>query len=203
MYPKGQQHIADGSIDLDGSAIKCALVTSSYTPSDSHEFFDTSVSASETSGTGYTAGGQTLASKQVTSTLANSWTSSWAASTAYTAGDIVRPTTGNGHLYLCVTGGTSAASEPTWPTVAYNQVTDNTATWMEAGTAAIIWDAADPAWTSSTVTARYAVYYVAGTAGVSDYLISYVDFGADESTTADTFTVVIDSTGIARFLVGA
>lgn len=61
-------------------------------------------------------------------------------------------------------------------------------------------DSADPAWPTSTITARYLVFYVStGTAATSP-LISYVDFGADVSSSASTFTYVIPSTGIAQFI---
>lgn len=54
----------DGSIDLDTDTIKVALVTSTYTPDqDVHDFFDDITN--EVTGTGYTAGGATLASKTV------------------------------------------------------------------------------------------------------------------------------------------
>lgn len=54
--------LADKLIDLSSDTIKVALLTSSYTPNrDTHDFFN-DVSAAETSGTGYTAGGATLAS---------------------------------------------------------------------------------------------------------------------------------------------
>ena len=39
----------------------------------------------------------------------------WAASTVYSVGDIVGPTTPNGYYYLCVNGGTSGSTEPDWP----------------------------------------------------------------------------------------
>lgn len=56
--------IMDGSIDLDTDTIKVALVTSTYTPNqDTHDFFDDVTN--EVVGTGYTAGGATLASKAV------------------------------------------------------------------------------------------------------------------------------------------
>ena len=49
-------------IDLAGDTIKCALVTSTYTPNiDTHDFFDDITN--EVTGTGYTAGGATLATK--------------------------------------------------------------------------------------------------------------------------------------------
>lgn len=55
----------EADYDLTADTIKCALVTG-YTPNiDTHDFFD-DVSGTEESGTGYTAGGATLASKTVT-----------------------------------------------------------------------------------------------------------------------------------------
>lgn len=57
----------------------------------------------------------------------------WAADTAYSAGDVVKPTVGT-HYYRCTVAGTShAMTEPTWPTDG-TTVTDNTATWEDAGT---------------------------------------------------------------------
>jgi hypothetical protein len=55
----------NGSIDLDTDTIKVALTTSAYTPDrDAHDFFDDVTN--EVVGTGYTAGGATLANKSVT-----------------------------------------------------------------------------------------------------------------------------------------
>lgn len=60
---------------------------------------------------------------------------------------------------------------------------------------------ANPAWPGATVTARYLVVYVdTGTAATSP-LICYVDFGADVSATATTFTYVVPTTGIASVTV--
>ena len=54
----------------------------------------------------------------------------WQASTAYSVGDKVQPTTPNGRRYICVTAGTSDASEPTFPTAAIgDQVVDGTCVW--------------------------------------------------------------------------
>lgn len=54
-----------GAIDFVNDTIKVALVTSTYTPDfDAHDFFDDITN--EVTGTGYTAGGATLASKTVT-----------------------------------------------------------------------------------------------------------------------------------------
>mgnify|MGYP000995852494 FL=1 len=54
---------------------------------------------------------------------ANSQTA-WQSSHAYSVGDLVRPTTGNGHGYRCYTAGTSGGSEPTWSTTAGATVSD-------------------------------------------------------------------------------
>ena len=55
----------------------------------------------------------------------------WQASTAYSLGDIVVPTAGseNGWKYECTDAGTSAGSEPSWPTQEGATVDDNTVTW--------------------------------------------------------------------------
>ncbi len=55
----------------------------------------------------------------------------WAASTAYSSNDTICPTTANGRMYRCSTAGTSAATEPTWPTTDGGTVSDGTAVWTE------------------------------------------------------------------------
>ena len=56
----------NGGIDLDTDTIKVMLLTSTHANNaDTQEFID-DVSANEVSGTGYTAGGATLANKAVT-----------------------------------------------------------------------------------------------------------------------------------------
>ena len=65
IFNSFKKKIMDGSIDLDTDTIKVALVTSSYTPDqDAHDFFDDVTN--EVSGTGYSAGGASLANKAVT-----------------------------------------------------------------------------------------------------------------------------------------
>jgi hypothetical protein len=125
-------------VDFDSDTIKVALLTSSYTPNqDTHDYFN-DVSTYEVTGTGYTAGGITLASKTAT---------------------------------------------------------------YDSGTNVIVLDAADVTWSSSTITARYAVVYDStGTASTSA-LIGYVDFGSDQSSTNGNFTITWDSTGIVRITV--
>lgn len=53
----------------------------------------------------------------------------WTAATSYSAGDVVRPTTRNGYVYVCTAEGTSGSSEPTWPVTVGATVTDGTVTW--------------------------------------------------------------------------
>jgi hypothetical protein len=49
-------------------------------------------------------------------------------------------------------------------------------------------------WPTSTITARAAVIYKSrGGASSADELVAYVDFGADITSTADTFTVTFSS----------
>lgn len=65
VYNTFKELLMEGSLDLLTDTIKVALVTG-YTPDvDLHLNWD-DVSASEESGTGYTAGGETLANKTVT-----------------------------------------------------------------------------------------------------------------------------------------
>ncbi len=65
-------------------------------------------------------------------------------------------------------------------------------------------DAADLAWAASTITARYAIIYY-NKAGDTDHtastLIGYVDFGADQSSVAGTFTLSWSSSGIFTITV--
>ena len=55
----------------------------------------------------------------------------WAASTAFSVGDIRRATTSqaSGLWFRCTTAGTSASSEPSWPTDIGSTVPDNTVVW--------------------------------------------------------------------------
>lgn len=62
----------------------------------------------------------------------------WRASANYAVGDYVVPKPRNGHLYRASIAGTSASSEPTWPTSAGGTVVDGGTggvTWEESGSA--------------------------------------------------------------------
>lgn len=57
-------------------------------------------------------------------------------------------------------------------------------------------DAADTSWTSSTLTARYAIIYESTGTSSTSTLIAYVDFGADQSSSSGTFTIQWNASGI-------
>lgn len=138
-YGLAQQSLVNGEIDFDTDTIKVMLCTSAYTPNQDTHRYKSDVT-NEVTGTGYTAGGATLASKTVTYTT---------------------------------------------------------------GTNTLTLDAADPSWATSTITARYAVFYKdTGTASTSP-LICYWNFGADAVSSAATFTLQINASGILTLTTGA
>lgn len=58
-------------------------------------------------------------------------------------------------------------------------------------------DADDLSWSSSTITARGLVLYKSrGGASSADELICYIDFGSDITSTASTFSIVFNASGI-------
>lgn len=133
IYNSFKYDNATGAIDLNTDTFKIMLVTSAYTPNiDTHT--KRSDITNEVSGTGYSAGGATLASVTVTNDTTNDRT---------------------------------------------------------------VLDAADATWSSSTITARGGVIYKSrGGASSADELVCYLDFGADITSTAGTFTVAFNATGI-------
>jgi hypothetical protein len=62
VFGNALEHLGDADIDWTADTIKCSLHTATYTPDiDAHDFFNDATN--ECSGTGYTAGGKTLAGK--------------------------------------------------------------------------------------------------------------------------------------------
>ena len=60
----------------------------------------------------------------------------WLADTVYVAGDVVLPATSNGHRYICLTGGTSTATEPEWSVCRLSTTSDgDDLIWVEDGRA--------------------------------------------------------------------
>lgn len=96
--------------------------------------------------------------------------------------DVTNEVTGTGYT----TRGATVANK----TMAYNSSTNVTTL-----------DADDTSWSSSTITARYAVLYKdTGTNGTS-ILIAYYDFSSDQISTNGTFTIVWNASGLATFTV--
>jgi hypothetical protein len=61
----------------------------------------------------------------------------------------------------------------------------------------------DPSvWDPSTITARRAILYVVGsTPGTDDYLLGWVDFGQDESSSSNEFKITWSANGALRVAV--
>lgn len=99
IYNSFKSKIMSGAIDLDTDTIKVALVTSTYTPDqDVHDFFDDVTN--EVSGTGYTAGGATLASVVVSADntdnegVFDAADTTWSTSTITARGAVIYKSTG-------------------------------------------------------------------------------------------------------------
>lgn len=123
-------------INWTGDTIKVTLHTVTYVPAQDTNTFQSDVT-NEITGTGYTAGGVTLAGKAVTLTTPD-----------------------------------------------------------------VILSASNAVWTTATFTARRAVVAdtTPGTAATNP-LVSYVDFGADQSVSAGTFTIAWAADGVAKHTV--
>lgn len=65
-YDKLWLLLATGGVDLDTDTLKLALVTSSYTPDTAHDEWADVSSYEVATGSGYTTGGETMASPVVT-----------------------------------------------------------------------------------------------------------------------------------------
>jgi hypothetical protein len=73
-----------------------------------------------------------------------------------------------------------------------------------AGTNKWVFDCNDPSWASSTITARLAAFYnnTGGGTDATRGLLCYQQSDADISTTAGTFTVQINASGLIEITVG-
>lgn len=201
----GLTHILNGDVSF-ADPVSLILLTNSYTPDiENDEFYDPGGSGigqdEVANGNGYTTGGESLSSV-VAALVDDAAAPAHATDTAYLVGDMVRPASPNGHVYQCIVAGTSDSSPPTWPTNRGEDVTDNTATWQEAGSSFVNVSADSPIqWTSSSITARYGAIIADGsTPGTDDYVLIVVDFGQDEESDAGTFEInlhaVVGAAGI-------
>lgn len=201
-YPRAFETGTKGEWDFDTDDIRLALLTSSYTYSDAHDYFDDITNELTTTG-GYTANGKALTTTTVTWTDDASATA-WSTGTSYAVGDVVRPTSADGHVYKCIIAGTShATTEPTWDTTPGQDTADNTVTWTESGRGYVVLDADNVSWTSATFTTRYGVLYDRTPAtDATRPLLGFIDFGQDESPSSDTFSVNWHDNGILRIFPG-
>jgi hypothetical protein len=122
IFNKFLDYLADN--DISDDTFKVALVTSSYTPDkDTHEHFDDVTN--EVSGTGYTAGGNTVTGTLTLSTANDRLTLEFA-STSWTSATI----TARGAVYYSSTGTASTST-----LIAFNDFGSDVA--VTAGTLAL------------------------------------------------------------------
>lgn len=76
---------------------------------------------------------QTLREKQKTLLTTGFTPATWVKETPYPYNSLVKPTvtTTNKNYYRCILAGTSAATEPAWPTTFWGEKTDGTAKWRQ------------------------------------------------------------------------
>lgn len=186
-FANAKDQAFSGNINWASDTIKLALLTSSAAP-DLSAWVHFSDVTNEVSGTGYTAGGVTLGTKTHAITAANSWATTWSATT-WAAGAVVRPSTGNGFLYQTPNGGTSTGTAPSFPTIVGETVTDSgSVIWANVGYSVLVLSSAAAVWTTSTFSAQYGVVYKSTGTGTTSPLISIVNLGASSSVSSGTFT---------------
>ncbi|HEX7139521.1 MAG TPA: prepilin-type N-terminal cleavage/methylation domain-containing protein, partial [Vicinamibacterales bacterium] len=112
----------------------------------------------------------------------------WRASQPYVVGQMVLPSTANGHIYKCTTAGTSGATAPvTWGTTSGATVSDSSVVWTEVGVISAAFDQPDEqieyAW-SSAITVRGNYDYEAANDTV------HYDHGRESNLESSYFPVV-------------
>lgn len=198
LYRSAPLRMLNKQIDWDSDALVWTLHTSTYAPNqDTHQFVS-DLTNELAAGGGYTqgtvsGGGLAIASPTSTYTAANSWGTARANSTAYAVGDVVRPATGNGSLYMCTVAGTSHSAIPTWETLLGSETPEGggTVLWENIGSGIVVFGCSDPSWPTFTAgPCRYAVLSdrTSG-ANATNPLIGYVDFVTDKTGGGLAFTV--------------
>lgn len=116
LYSRSNAGAFNKEIDFDTDTIKVALLTG-YTPDqDAHDFFN-DVSASQITGTGYTAGGATLGTKTVGTSgkvfTIDAADTTWSSSTLSATHAVIYVDTGNAatsRLIACINFGGTVSS---------------------------------------------------------------------------------------------
>lgn len=209
LYRSAPTKMLNKQIDWDSDALVWTLHTSTYTPNQDTHAFVSDLTNELGAGGGYTAGttsggGLAIASPTMTYTAANSWSVVRANSTAYAYGDVFRPASTNGFIYMVNTAGTSAAAPPTFPTVVGQTVADGTAVIECIGSGITVFGCTDPQWgpTFTAGPARYAVLSDRTSASnATNPLIGYVDFVSDKTGGGGTFTVNLHTALRAMYMV--
>lgn len=197
-YGNAMKAALNKEVDFDTDIMVVTLHTATYVPSRTVHDYVNDLTNELATGAGYTAGGVTTGTKTITYTVANSWGTVAAVSTAYGAGDVVRPVTGNTYLYRAIAAGTSGATAPTWPTTVGQTVVDGGVTWVNVGTGITVIDFADPTWAApATFTGvRYAVLSDRTPAtAATQPLIAFSDFITDQAGAGGDFRVVLHAQG--------
>jgi hypothetical protein len=201
-YAGGIQSLLNKEGDVDTDSIFAGLLTASYSENyDTHRYWaDVTPGTNElANGSGYTTNGLALSSLSLAKVAANSFAQVWTATTAYTAGQLVRPVTTNGLIYVCTVAGTSAGSEPTWMTTLYreNASVDGSVRWTAIGRGAVIFDFADPSWANfSAGPFQYAVVYDRSPAtDATRPLLCAFKFASAQTGGGGAFTITVDASG--------
>lgn len=190
-------------LDWDTDAWKLTLHTSTYVPNlDTHAYVSDLTNELATAG-GYTVGGFAFTMTAPVYTAANTWGTSRANSTAYSVGDVVRPASANGSLYIAVVAGTTGAAPPTYPTLIGATVVDGGATWANVGAGIITLSGGNI--TAATFTAgpfRYAVISDRTPAtAATQPVVGLLDFGANQTGSGGTFTITWSAQGILQLFL--
>ncbi len=193
-------------IDWDTDDLRLTLHTATYAPNlDLHDYVDDLTNELATGG-GYTAGGLAVTKPAGANayTAANSWGQAWAASTAYDLGRVIKPVTGNGRLYRAAVAGTSAATEPTWPTTVGLTVVDGGVTWECVGSGIVVLKLDDAVWASPTTFGpfRYAVLSDRTPAtAATQPLLGLSDFTTDRTAGGGSSTIDFSDQGVLQLFV--
>jgi len=195
-YANFLSRLLNKEIDIDTDDIRAILVQNAYTPNrDTHDYYN-DITNELTTASGYTAGGVALTSKSFTTTAANSWSRAHAVSTAFTAGDLVRPSTGNGFVYMAAVGGTTSGTAPTWPTTIGLTVTDGGVTWTCVGRNVVVFTSSPATWTAPFDAGpfRHVILYDNSPAtSATKPLICIATYASDQTGGSGAATVTPDS----------
>jgi hypothetical protein len=127
----------------------------------------------------------------------------WVASHLYAAGSTVFPTSANGRVYKTTLGGTSAASQPTWPTNYGQTVVDGSVTWTCLGkTAAILAEPMQAPWQVGALSSSVQGPVTAYSMGVSN--LPRLTLSGDVVDNVSTVSVVgsVDQASAIQFSSG-